>query len=32
MKGSDLSYVKAAASVGIGTMDLSKLKIKTLNI
>ncbi len=32
MKASDLSYVKAAASVGIGTMDLSKLKIKTLNI
>ncbi len=32
MKGSDLSYVKAAASAGIGTMDLSKLKIKTLSI
>ena len=32
MKGSDLSYVKAAASAGIGTMDLSKLKIKTLNV
>lgn len=32
IKGSDLSYVKAAASAGIGTMDLSKLKIKTLNV
>jgi uncharacterized protein (DUF362 family) len=32
MKGSDLSYVKAAASAGIGTMDISKLKIKTLNV
>jgi uncharacterized protein (DUF362 family) len=32
IKGSDLSYVKAAASAGTGTMDLSKLKIKTLNI
>jgi uncharacterized protein (DUF362 family) len=32
MKGSDLSYVKAAASAGIGTMDLTKLKIKTLNV
>jgi uncharacterized protein (DUF362 family) len=32
MKGSDLSYVKAAVSAGIGTMDLSKLKIRTLNI
>jgi uncharacterized protein (DUF362 family) len=32
MKGSDLSYVKAAASAGTGTMDLSKLKIKTLNV
>lgn len=32
MKGSDLSYVKAGATIGIGTMDLSKLKMKTLNI
>jgi len=32
MKGSDLPYVKAAASAGIGTMDLSKLKIKTLSV
>jgi uncharacterized protein (DUF362 family) len=32
MKGSDLSYVKAAASLGTGTMDLSKLKIKTVNV
>ena len=31
-KGSDLSYVKAGAAIGIGTMDLSKLKIKTLNV
>jgi uncharacterized protein (DUF362 family) len=32
MKGSDLSYVKAGAAAGIGTMDLSRLKIKKLNI
>jgi uncharacterized protein (DUF362 family) len=32
MKGSDLSYVKAGSAIGIGTMDLSKLKIKTLNV
>jgi uncharacterized protein (DUF362 family) len=32
MKGSDLSYVKAGATIGIGTMDLSKLKIKNLNV
>jgi uncharacterized protein (DUF362 family) len=32
IKGSDLSYVRAAASAGIGSMDLSKLKIKTLNV
>lgn len=32
IKGSDLSYVKAAASAGIGTMDLLKLRIKTLNV
>jgi uncharacterized protein (DUF362 family) len=32
IKGSDLSYVKAAVSAGTGTMDLSKLKIKTLNV
>ena len=32
MKGTDLSYVKAGAAIGIGTMDLSKLKIKTLNV
>lgn len=32
MKGSDLSYVRAGAAIGIGTMDLSKLKIKTVNV
>jgi uncharacterized protein (DUF362 family) len=32
MKGSDLSYVRAGVSLGIGTMDLSKLKIKTVNV
>lgn len=32
MKGSDLSYVKAGAAIGIGTMDLSKLRIKTLSV
>lgn len=32
MKGSDLSYVKAGATAGIGVMDLSKLKIKNLNV
>lgn len=32
MKGSDLSYVRAGAAIGIGTMDLSKLKIKTVHV
>ena len=32
MKGSDLSYVKAGAAIGIGTMDLSKLKIKNISV
>jgi uncharacterized protein (DUF362 family) len=32
MKGSDLSYVKAGAGAGLGVMDLSKLKIKKLNV
>jgi len=32
MKGSDLSYVRAGAAIGIGTMDLSKLKIKNLSV
>lgn len=32
MKGSDLSYVKAGAEIGIGKMDISRLKIKILNV
>lgn len=32
MKGSDLGYVKIADKRGIGTMDISKLKIKRINI
>lgn len=32
MKGSDLSYVKAGAAAGIGVMDLSRLKIKKINV
>ena len=32
MKGNDLSYVKAGSAIGIGTMDLSKLKIRTVNV
>lgn len=32
MKGNDLSYVRAGAAIGIGTMDLSKLKIKTVHV
>jgi uncharacterized protein (DUF362 family) len=32
MKGSDLSYVRAASAAGIGVMDLSKLNIKKLNV
>jgi uncharacterized protein (DUF362 family) len=32
MKGSDLSYVKAGAKAGLGVMDLSRLKIKRLNV
>lgn len=32
MKGSDLGYVKVADKLGLGTMDLARLKIKKLNI
>jgi uncharacterized protein (DUF362 family) len=32
MRGSDLSYVKAGAAAGLGVMDLSRLKIKKLNV
>ncbi|MCG6536472.1 MAG: DUF362 domain-containing protein [Syntrophales bacterium LBB04] len=32
MKGSDLSYVKAGVSAGIGIMDISRMKIKNLNV
>jgi uncharacterized protein (DUF362 family) len=32
MKGKDLSYVRAGAAARIGIMDLSKLKIKKLNV
>ena len=32
MSGSDLTYLKAASEAGIGTMDLSKLTIKKLNV
>ncbi len=32
MKGSDLSYVRAGAAIGIGTMDLSKLRIKNISV
>jgi uncharacterized protein (DUF362 family) len=32
MKGSDLSYVKAGEAIGIGTMDLSKLKIRNISV
>jgi uncharacterized protein (DUF362 family) len=32
MKGGDLSYVIAGAAAGIGIMDLSRLKIKKLNV
>lgn len=32
MKGSDLPYVKAGAAAGLGVMDLSRLKIKKLNV
>lgn len=32
MKGSDLGYVRIADKLGLGTMDLSRLKIKTINI
>lgn len=32
MSGSDLKYLNAAAEAGIGVMDLSKLKIKKLNV
>jgi len=32
MKGNDLSYVKAGAAAGIGTMDLARLKIKNLHV
>jgi uncharacterized protein (DUF362 family) len=32
MKGSDLGYVRIADKAGLGRMDLSKLKIKKINI
>lgn len=32
MKGSDLGYVRIADRMGIGKMDISKLKVKTINI
>jgi uncharacterized protein (DUF362 family) len=32
MKGSDLGYVRIADRLGLGAMDLSKLKIKRINI
>jgi uncharacterized protein (DUF362 family) len=32
MKGSDLGYVKIADKRGIGTMDISKLKIRKINV
>ena len=32
MKGSDLGYVKIADKRGIGTMDISKLKIRKMNV
>lgn len=32
MKGADLGYVRIADKLGLGTMDLSKLKIKRINI
>lgn len=32
IEGKDLSYVRAGAAARIGIMDLSKLKIKTLNV
>ncbi|MFZ5907439.1 MAG: DUF362 domain-containing protein [Nitrospirota bacterium] len=32
LKGSDLSYVKAGAAMGIGKMDLAKMKIRKLNV
>jgi uncharacterized protein (DUF362 family) len=32
MKGSDLSYVRAGAAIGIGMMDLSKLKIRNISV
>jgi uncharacterized protein (DUF362 family) len=32
MKGTDLSYVRAGAAIGIGSMDLAGMKIKKLNV
>jgi uncharacterized protein (DUF362 family) len=32
MKGSDLGYVRLAAQAGLGTMDLSKVEIKRINV
>ena len=32
MKGSDLGYVRIADKRGLGTMDLSKLKIKKISV
>jgi uncharacterized protein (DUF362 family) len=32
MQGSDLGYVRIGAGLGLGTMDLAKLKIKKIQI
>jgi uncharacterized protein (DUF362 family) len=32
MKGSDIGYINAGHRAGLGTMDLSRLKIKKLNL
>jgi uncharacterized protein (DUF362 family) len=32
MKGSDLGFVRAGSKAGLGTMDLSKLKVKKLTV
>jgi uncharacterized protein (DUF362 family) len=32
MKGSDISYIKASAAMGLGTMDLDSIRIEEINL
>ena len=32
LKGEDISYIKAAAAMGLGTLDLKSIKIEEINL